>query len=263
LETLSFYHPDWPVFYQDNHVLALYKPAGLLVQGDITGDISLLELGKAWLKERHKKPGNVFLGMVHRLDRPVAGVMLFARTSKAARRLSDQFRKGTIAKTYLAILQGRPAQDSGKLVNLIERGEGRSSFISKDPSKAQQARLSFTVIETIGSKTLIKVILETGRKHQIRLQFAHIGCPIEGDIRYGADAPLPSGQIALLASSIAVDHPTTKLRMRFESPVPRGWPWPPSQFNSIGPLWNWKDLYPHVCGLGASNPCSFPKTVQE
>ena len=128
-----FYHPDWPVLYEDNHLLALYKPAGLLVQGDHTGADSLLDLAKAWLKERYHKKGEAFLGLVHRLDRPVAGVVLFCRTSKAASRISEQFRSGRIQKYYLAIVTGNPATSSGQLIDHIERHENRSSRIVRIP----------------------------------------------------------------------------------------------------------------------------------
>ena len=221
---LSFFHPDWPVLYEDNHLLALYKPAGLLVQGDNTQDISLLELGKSWLKERYGKPGQVFLGLVHRLDRPVAGVILFARTSKAAARLSEQFRSGKAKKCYLAIVEGTPNPKSGRLVHHIERTDRFSRIVSEPSSLSQEARLTYRVLETFRSQSLVEVELETGRRHQIRLQLSHLGHPLLGDVRYGASAPLPQKQIALLAWELTVEHPTRKEPMTFRSPFPRGWP---------------------------------------
>jgi 23S rRNA pseudouridine1911/1915/1917 synthase len=136
----------WPVIYEDNHLLAIYKPSGLLVQGDRTGDVSLLDLGKRWLKERYHKPGRVFLAMVHRLDRPVAGVVLFARTSKAAGRLSTQFRERTVEKEYLAVVSGVVSGDSDRLIHHIERRARKSLVVSEAHGKSQEARLRYTVL---------------------------------------------------------------------------------------------------------------------
>ncbi|MGC8490591.1 MAG: RluA family pseudouridine synthase [Syntrophobacteraceae bacterium] len=235
-----FFHRSWPIFYRDNHLLVLYKPAGLLAQGDETGETSLLELGKLWLKDVYNKPGRVFLGLVHRLDRPVAGVMLFCRTSKAAARISEQFRGGKAEKYYLAVLEGKLKEKSGSLVNLIEKGENRSSrVVSGKTPEAREARLSFTVLDTAQGRSLVRIRLETGRRHQIRLQFAHIGHPVVGDLRYGAPAALPEKQIALFAKELFVDHPVRGERLRFESPLPRGWPW---QDQTDGPPWDWREL---------------------
>lgn len=235
-----FFHESWPIFYRDNHLLVLYKPAGLLAQADETEEISLLELGKLWLKNIYNKPGRVFLGLVHRLDRPVAGVMLFCRTSKAAARISEQFRAGEAEKYYLAVLEGKLKEKSGSLVNLIERSENRSSrvVLEKAPG-AREARLSFTVLDCAQGRTLVRIKLETGRRHQIRVQFAHIGHPVAGDLRYGAPAPLPQKQIALFAKELIVSHPVRGERLRFESPLPRGWPW---QDQTGGIPWDWREL---------------------
>ena len=198
--------PEWPILYMDNHLLALYKPAGLPVQGDASGDISLLDIGKLWLKEKFNKPGNVFLGLVHRLDRPVAGVMLFCRTSKAAGRISEQIRSREIKKTYIAVLEGNLKQEHGILLNNIERIHGKSSRILKKPTKdSSEARLSFRKImktESLSDETLVEIDLETGRHHQIRAQFGYLGHPVKGDLRYGAKNPMPERQIALLAKKI-------------------------------------------------------------
>ena len=199
-EESVFLHPSWPLLYEDNHLLALYKPAGLLVQGDRTGEPSLLNLAKLWLKERYRKPGLVYLGLVHRLDRPVAGVCLFCRTSKAAARLSDQFRRGTVRKEYLAVVLGKPKPEEGRLVHHLERLPERSSRVVPALSpRSQEARLSYKVLDSTGGTSLVAIELETGRHHQIRLQMAHVGHPLLGDLRYGALAPLPQKQIALLA----------------------------------------------------------------
>jgi 23S rRNA pseudouridine1911/1915/1917 synthase len=238
---------EWPIFYLDNHLMALYKPAGLLVQGDETEDVSLLELAKSWLKEQYGKPGRVFLGIVHRLDRPVAGVLLFARTSKAAARLSEQFRMGMTRKKYLAVVEGKVREPEGRLVHQIERRDNRSSRIVEDAgSSSQEARLSYRVLEVSGSRSLVEVSLETGRRHQIRVQLAHIGHPIVGDLRYGAPVPLPCAQIALLARELTVQHPTMKTPLTFCSPLPQGWPWPQSKPELPAPPWNWKEI---VCKL--------------
>lgn len=237
-----FFDPSWPIFYRDNHLLVLYKPAGLPVQSDETRDVSLLELAKLWIKDVYNKPGRVFLGMVHRLDRPVAGVVLFCRTSKAAARISEQFRSGTAEKYYLAVLEGELKQKSGSLVHFIERRENRSSLIvPKKTAEAKEARLSFTSLGTAGGRSLVRIRLETGRRHQIRAQFAHIGHPVAGDLRYGAPSPLPQKQIALFAKELIVSHPVAGERLRFESPMPIGWPWPaPQEENRL--TWNWRDL---------------------
>jgi 23S rRNA pseudouridine1911/1915/1917 synthase len=243
-----FYHPDWPILHEDNHLLALYKPAGLLVQGDQTGQPSLLDLGKAWLKERYNKPGEVFLGLVHRLDRPVAGVLIFCRTSKAARRVSEQFRLGKVAKYYLAILEGKLKADSGRLIHQVERHDDRSSrIVTKRTSTSQEARLSYQLLDTIGTKSLVQINLETGRHHQIRLQMAHIGHPVLGDLRYGASAPLPQKQIALFARRLTVTHPTRNDVLVVESPLPREWPWPDLEIYPQAPPWNWCELYALIC----------------
>jgi 23S rRNA pseudouridine1911/1915/1917 synthase len=237
-----FFHTSWPIFYQDNHLLVLYKPAGLLVQADESEEISLLELGKLWVKDVYKKPGRVFLGMVHRLDRPVAGVILFCRTSKAAARISGQFRTGTAQKYYLAVLEGELKKESGSIVNFIERRENRSSLVvpEKTPG-AQEARLSFNVLDIDRNRTLVGIRLETGRRHQIRVQFAHMGHPVAGDLRYGASASMPQKQIALFAKELIVDHPVRGEKLRFESPLPCGWPWPKLKEKTCVP-WDWRQL---------------------
>lgn len=238
-----FFHPSWPVFYRDNHLLVLYKPAGLLVQADRTEEISLLDLGKGWLKEMYQKPGRVFLGMVHRLDRPVAGVVLFCRTSKAAGRLSEQFRTGGIEKYYVAVLEGELKRKSDRLVHFMERRDSRSSIIvPRKTSTSREAALSYEVLETGNGRTLVRVRLETGRHHQIRAQFAHIGHPVVGDLRYGSPAPLPQKQIALFARELVISHPVREERMRFESPLPCGWPWPDGQNHETCVPWDWREL---------------------
>lgn len=243
LDRLTFFDNRWPVVYVDNHLLALYKPAGLLTQGDRTGDACLLELGKRWIKIRFDKPGNVFLAMVHRLDRPVAGVVLFARTSKAAARLSSQFRERTVQKRYLAVVHGNPSQPSGRLVHHIDRRDRRSLVVPAPTPDSQEACLRYTVLGHAAGSSLVQIDLETGRRHQIRLQLAHLGHPIVGDLRYGAGRPLPERQIALLAHRLEVLHPTRGERLRLTSPLPRGWPWPEASSNErFRPPWDWRDF---------------------
>lgn len=261
-----FFHKSWPVLYEDNHLLVLYKPAGLLVQGDQTGDASLLDLGKAWLKERYQKPGQVFLALVHRLDRPVAGVVLFCRTSKAAGRVSEQFRSGKISKHYLAVVEGRLNEPSGRLIDHIERREDRSSRIVLAPTAlSQEARLSYKVLESGRGRSLVEIALETGRHHQIRIQMAHIGHPLLGDLRYGAGAPLPQKQIALLACRLEITHPISKLKMSFSSPLPIGWPWPCKEDEIRSLPWSWQELCPKLeSAAGPSSiSCSLDESVEE
>lgn len=236
-----FFDHRWPVIYEDNHLLAVYKPSGLLVQGDRTGDICLLDLGKRWLKARYRKPGNVFLAMVHRLDRPVAGVVLFARTSKAAGRLSRQFRERSVDKHYLAVVGGSVSKEADRLIDHIERRDRLSRVVPTPTDRSQEARLHYTVLGRDSGKSLLKVCLETGRRHQIRIQLAHMGHPILGDLRYGAATPLPGREIALLAHELKVDHPTRNDRLRLSCPIPQQWPWPDvEKSGGPGPPWDWR-----------------------
>jgi len=234
-----FFHDRWPIFYEDNHLLVLYKPAGLVMQRDHKNKANLLDLARLWIKEQKAKPGNVFIGMVHRLDAPVAGVVVLARTSKAASRLSDQFRRGTVEKQYMAVVEGRPPKAADRLENFMER-VGRFSRIASRPAPGvQAAALRYRVVESLKDKSLLAVTLETGRRHQIRLQLSHLGCPILGDVHYGAASAMANGRIALLARAIAIDHPTRQSRLRFESPFPRGWPWPVEEKEAFEILQLW------------------------
>jgi 23S rRNA pseudouridine1911/1915/1917 synthase len=234
-----FFHHHWPIFYEDNHLLVLYKPAGLIMQRDHKNKANLLDLARLWIKERKAKPGNVFIGMVHRLDAPVAGVVVLTRTSKAAARLSDQFRTGGIEKQYLAVVQGRPPKAADRLENLVSRSGRYSRIVSRQAPGVQTAALRYRQIGSLEDRSLMAVTLETGRRHQIRVQLSHLGCPILGDVHYGAASAMAHGRIALLARQIAFDHPTRKTRLRFESPLPRGWPWFSEEEENKGPrpLW--------------------------
>ena len=174
--------------YEDNHVIVVYKEVGEIVQGDKTGDLPLSYTVKEWLKEKYQKPGNVFLGVVHRLDRPVAGLVVFAKTSKALSRLNDLFRKGEVHKTYWAIVQHEPAEAEGLLTNWLVRNERQNKTYAYDHEVAgsKKAMLRYKVIGRSDRYVLLEIHLLTGRHHQIRTQLAHIGCPIKGDLKYGA-----------------------------------------------------------------------------
>ena len=220
---------DLRILYEDNHLLAVYKPAGVLVQTDRTGDPSLQDTAKAWLKERDAKPGNVFLGIVHRLDRPVAGVVLFAKTSKAAGRIAAQFRERTVAKEYRAVVHGLPGSARGTLRDHLARDEERrrTHVVREGATGAREAALDFEVLARVPAFSLLAVRPRTGRSHQIRLQLAAAGHPILGDTKYGAAAPLADRRIALYAAEIEVRHPTRDEIVRVVSPEPPDWPWPP------------------------------------
>lgn len=218
-----------PILYEDNHLLGVIKPAGLLVQGDNTGDSTLLDAVKAYLKQAYDKPGNVYLGLVHRLDRPVSGVMVLARTSKAASRLAAQFRAGTPAKRYLAVLEGRLAEPAGELVAYLAphgdaQGVTRGSL--QPFADARESRLRYRVTGVGDDRSLVEIDLLTGRRHQIRVQCALAGCPVWGDRKYGAAHGLAS-RIALHALRLTVAHPITGQPLVLQAPPPvADWPWP-------------------------------------
>lgn len=204
------------LLYVDNHLLVVNKPAGVLVQADRTGDPDLLAMGKAYVKQRYDKPGNVFLGLVHRLDRPASGVMVFARTSKAAARLSDQFRRRTVDKHYLAVVEGvleGAAIERGRML-----GDGPSMRLAgNEETEGREAELQWRTIAAERDLTLVDVRLKTGRKHQIRVQLAGLGHPILGDFRYGATRELDGKNLALHCYRLGLQHPTRKERMIFEA----------------------------------------------
>lgn len=245
-DNIGFFTPRWPLLYLDNHLLALYKPAGLLVQGDRTEESSLLELGKLWLKHHYQKPGRVFLGLVHRLDRPVAGAVVFARTSKAAARLSEQFRRGSVIKRYLAVVEGKIERKAAQLVNFLEREQMNSKIVPHASPHSRTAKLSYRLLDATHSHSLLEIELETGRRHQIRVQLAYIGHPVVGDVRYGAAAALPERQIALFAKQLIVKHPTRIEEVAVNCGLPIGWPWTAADTMEQPPLWNWEDLQPLV-----------------
>lgn len=208
------------VLFEDNHLLALLKPAGMLTQGDATGDPSLMDLAKDYLSTKYAKPGNVFLGLVHRLDRPVGGVVLFARTSKAASRLSEQFRSRSVGKFYRAWVEGRMESSKARWEDTLAARQSRTEIVPPGSPDAQSASLAWKVIRQEESRALVEIELHTGRKHQIRAQFAGHGHPVQGDQRYGARQRFAVGQLALMAQRLVVEHPTTHLRITIEAPVP-------------------------------------------
>lgn len=253
---MDFFHPRWPVFYLDNHLLVVYKPAGLIMQRDKPGKANLSDLAKIWLKHRFDKPGRVFAAVVHRLDAPVAGVIVLARTSKAAARLSEQFRRHGVEKIYLAAVHGQPPHSEGRLVHHVERA-GRQGHIVHEPTAvSREARLAYRLRSMHGDTALLRIDLETGRHHQIRLQLAASGCPIIGDKQYGADKGLADGRIALVASALSFDHPTRKHRMRFETGLPEGWPIPTPSPKARVPLWSLEDF--EKAGLALPRLADYP-----
>jgi 23S rRNA pseudouridine1911/1915/1917 synthase len=236
-DRLHFFHDRWPVFYEDNHVLVLYKPAGLIMQRDHKNKANLLDLAKLWIKTRYNKPGQAFAGMVHRLDGPVAGVVVVARTSKGASRLSAQIRRGSVGKRYLAVVAGRPPKAADRLDQHLARKGRLSRIAAADTAGSQAASLRYRLVDVGDRRSLVAVELETGRRHQIRVQLAALGCPIIGDVTYGAPSALANGRIALLAHQLAFDHPVGGGRLQFETPTPQGWPWPSEGCHPHAPLW--------------------------
>jgi 23S rRNA pseudouridine1911/1915/1917 synthase len=236
------------VLYEDNHLIAVYKSAGVLVQGDKTGDKCLMDEVKEYLKKKYNKPGNVFLGLLHRLDRPVSGIILFAKTSKGTSRLSEQFRNHSVKKIYHAMVENAPKQKSGTLVHYLKKDEKKNfvTVFNEPTGGALKAELDYEIINkrvrpkglrrngdesrqrskaerpspnneglsppflTTGDFALLKVSLKTGRPHQIRAQLAHIGCPIVGDVKYGSRVKYKNGEIALCATELGFETATTK-----------------------------------------------------
>lgn len=221
------------VLYEDNHIIAVYKPAGMLVQGDHSGDPTLMDEVKYFLKQKYNKPGNVFLGMLHRLDRPVAGIVLFAKTSKGASRLSEQFRKRTIKKVYHCLVEGIPAPAQGTLVHFLKKDERTNTVevsLTEVPD-SQRAELDYEVVDVYDTGyALVKVVLKTGRSHQIRAQISSLGTPIVGDVKYGSKKGMENvidgthhHIIALCATDVTFQLATSPEEKHIHIGIPSEW----------------------------------------
>lgn len=210
------------VVYEDNHIIIVNKTASEIVQGDKTGDVPLSETVKQYLKEKYHKPGNVFIGVTHRLDRPVSGLVVFAKTSKALSRLNEMFKNSEVKKTYWAIVKQTPAETEGELVNYLVRNEKQNKSYAYDTEKpgSKKAILHYRLIARSDNYCLLEVDLKTGRHHQIRCQLAKMGCPIKGDLKYGFPRSNPDGSICLHARRVRFVHPVSKELIDVVAPVP-------------------------------------------
>ncbi|NLL28107.1 MAG: RluA family pseudouridine synthase [Bacteroidales bacterium] len=215
------------ILYEDNHIIVVVKLHGEISQGDKTNDVTLPDLIKDYIKKKYNKPGNVFLGVVHRLDRPVGGVMVFAKTSKALKRLNAEFSNKTARKTYLAITCAKPNPEQNKIKHFLEKNEKlNKSFVSdKSSAKSKEAILRYKWLGDSDKYSLVEIELLTGRHHQIRAQMAHIGCVIKGDLKYGAKRSNPDGNLSLLAWKLSIKHPISNNEMFFTAPLPQEQPW--------------------------------------
>ena len=210
------------VVYEDNHIIIVNKQSGEIVQGDKTGDRPLSDIVKDYIKEKYQKPGAVFLGVAHRLDRPVSGLVVFARTSKALARLNKMFAEGEVHKTYWAIVKNAPRTSEGTLEHWLVRNEKQNKSYAYDHERpnAKKAILKYRALSHSDNYTLLEVNLMTGRHHQIRCQLAAMGCPIKGDLKYGAPRSNPDGSISLMARRVEFIHPVSKAPIIVEAPVP-------------------------------------------
>ena len=210
------------VLYEDNHIIVINKAAGEIVQGDKTGDASLCDTMKQYLKEKYAKPGNVFIGLPHRLDRPVSGIVVFAKTSKALERLNRMFSEGAVKKIYWALTKGIPTPAEADIESWILRNEKMNKSFSypKEVKGAKRALLHYRLAAASQNYNLIEVELKTGRHHQIRCQLSSIGCPIKGDLKYGAQRSNPDGSISLHARYIEFTHPVSKESIAITAPLP-------------------------------------------
>ncbi len=210
------------VVYEDNHIIIVSKSSGEIVQGDKTGDEPLSETVKKYIKEKYQKPGNVFLGVVHRLDRPVSGLVVFAKTSKALSRLNNMFRDGEVHKTYWAIVRNTPREEEATLTHWLVRNEKQNKSYAYDHEvkNSKKAVLKYRVIGHTDHYSLLEVNLMTGRHHQIRCQLSKMGCPIKGDLKYGAPRSNADGSISLLSRRVEFVHPVSKETIAVEAPLP-------------------------------------------
>lgn len=215
------------VLYEDNHLIVVNKSASEIVQGDKTGDVPLSDMVKAYLKDKYQKPGNVFVGVTHRLDRPVSGLVVFAKTSKALSRLNEMFRVGQVQKTYWAIVKNEPKQPEAELVHWLVRNEkqNKSYAYEREVKDAKKAVLRYRMIGRSDNYSLLEVELMTGRHHQIRCQLSKMGCPIKGDLKYGSPRSNPDGSICLHARRISFVHPVSKELIELEASLPEDKLW--------------------------------------
>lgn len=215
------------VVYEDNHIIVVNKTVSEIVQADKTGDTPLSETVKQYLKEKYQKPGNVFLGVTHRLDRPVSGLVIFAKTSKALTRLNEMFRAGEVKKTYWAVVKNAPKESEGELVHFLVRNEkqNKSYAYDKEVPNSKKAVLDYCLIGRSENYYLLEVDLKTGRHHQIRCQLAKMGCPIKGDLKYGSPRSNPDGSICLHARRVRFVHPVSKELIELKAPLPEGNLW--------------------------------------
>ena len=220
----DFFFPYYTmqVLYEDNHIIIVYKEAGEIVQGDKSGDEPLSETVRRWIKEKYQKPGNVFLGIVHRLDRPVSGLIIFAKTSKALARLNNMFRNGEVHKTYWAIVTRPPFEPEATLTDWLVRNErqNKSYAYNHQVPTSKKSILHYKIINRSDRYTLLEINLMTGRHHQIRCQLSNMDCPIKGDLKYGAPRSNPDGSISLLSHRVEFVHPVSKENICIESPLP-------------------------------------------